>query len=215
MIARFRLIALWGAIGFVISVLVTWLIAYFAPIPQGGSRVNTNMKSRWMSFPPRDFGEVTRAFRCGNIVATTWQIQRDLSPITSQTPFPPQYVLNRKEIGVPFRCLFIQQSWLNGPYSKNEPVFYQGLPIAWRPEWIMKYDTTYAEAFPVAPIWRGFILNILFYSMISFGVRTMYLRYRARRRLRLGHCPFCNYDMKSLSKCPECGAERGDQTCEE
>ncbi|UYV12611.1 MAG: hypothetical protein NCW75_15125 [Phycisphaera sp.] len=64
-------------------------------------------------------------------------------------------------------------------------------------------------ALPLLPLWPGFLLNTLFYAVLTFAlVRTPRVLRRALRRRR-GRCVGCGYDRDGLdtdAACPECGA---------
>ncbi len=60
---------------------------------------------------------------------------------------------------------------------------------------------------PLHPVWSGLAANTVFYGAIwalpLIGLPLL----KQRRRRRKGHCPHCNYDLKSDLEhgCPECG----------
>ena len=59
-----------------------------------------------------------------------------------------------------------------------------------RSHWISAPDWAFATAFLMFPLW----------ALIQL------FRNHRRRRLRIGHCPVCGYDLRaSLNECPECG----------
>lgn len=65
---------------------------------------------------------------------------------------------------------------------------------------------------PIAPIWTGLFFNILFWSVawyVPFMLRRIAIRFRAKRRVRLGLCADCGYTIDEFSMCPECGVEAG------
>ncbi len=67
------------------------------------------------------------------------------------------------------------------------------------------------RALPYLPIYRGIIINTIFYALLWLPVlflSTHTIRaHRRRARTRRGRCPNCNYDLTGLasSNCPECG----------
>lgn len=60
---------------------------------------------------------------------------------------------------------------------------------------------------PYLPLWRGLILNTLFYAAIWWGLLALPRLIRRTLRIRRGLCVRCAYDMRGLTKtrCPECG----------
>ncbi|MFT5424728.1 MAG: hypothetical protein ACI89L_002526 [Phycisphaerales bacterium] len=58
---------------------------------------------------------------------------------------------------------------------------------------------------PIDPIWRGIIIDVLFWWLLAFAVLSIPLRPWLRRRK--GRCPKCAYDLKGdfAAGCPECG----------
>lgn len=60
---------------------------------------------------------------------------------------------------------------------------------------------------PYLPLWRGLILNTLFYAAIWWALLALPRLIRRTLRSRRGLCPRCAYDMRGLTDtpCPECG----------
>ncbi len=73
--------------------------------------------------------------------------------------------------------------------------------------------TTY-RLLPTRPIWPGFAINTLFYAAILWLLFAAPFALRRRRRVKLGMCVKCGYDLRGspphadTTNCPECGARR-------
>lgn len=74
-----------------------------------------------------------------------------------------------------------------------------------------------SRAYPLRPIWPGFALNTLFYTLVGalfwFGFIEGSRRFcRLIRRMR-GHCQKCGYDLRNRTSmgCPECGWRRQEK----
>jgi hypothetical protein len=63
---------------------------------------------------------------------------------------------------------------------------------------------------PMAPIWPGFAINMLFYPGVLWLLFVARFAFRKRRRIKRGLCPKCAYDLRATQSpvCPECGATR-------
>ncbi|MCA9285244.1 MAG: hypothetical protein KDA22_08530 [Phycisphaerales bacterium] len=66
---------------------------------------------------------------------------------------------------------------------------------------------------PVRPMWRGLLLDCLFFGAAIGLVRSALVLGRARVRRARGRCPACGYVLMGSPRCPECGwpdtSERG------
>ena len=60
---------------------------------------------------------------------------------------------------------------------------------------------------PLRPIWSSFIINTIFYAIVLWLMMLFGATARRHSRLKNGHCPSCNYNLRSdySSGCPECG----------
>ncbi len=68
------------------------------------------------------------------------------------------------------------------------------------------------RALPLHPIWRGIIVNSLFYAAFWTSLFVGIGAIRRALRRRAGRCTRCAYDLSGLRSgtlCPECGAARG------
>ena len=75
--------------------------------------------------------------------------------------------------------------------------------------------TTYSVAVPFAPNPWGLAVDILVWAAAWWTLLFAPARLRRYLRLRRGHCPRCNYDLRATSPaspCPECGSPAGSGT---
>lgn len=63
---------------------------------------------------------------------------------------------------------------------------------------------------PFGPIIPGLILNSLLYGLILMLLWKVFHGYRRRRLRRAGRCHACGYQLKDLTRCPECGTQKGN-----
>ena len=74
------------------------------------------------------------------------------------------------------------------------------------------------QAFPIRPIWPGFVVNTIFYALVLWGILAVVTgvpqRYLRHRRIKRGLCPACAYPIGTSEVCTECGGtvqpRRGD-----
>lgn len=73
------------------------------------------------------------------------------------------------------------------------------------PKFRSRFNANYE--IPYLPLWRGLILNTLFYAVIWCALLALPRVIRRTRRARKGLCRSCGYDMRGLinTPCPECG----------
>ena len=69
------------------------------------------------------------------------------------------------------------------------------------------------SVFPLHIVWKGVIINTIFWALVGNGVMFIHYRMRKFRRVRSGNCPLCGYDIRGdfTSGCPECGWKRNDK----
>ncbi len=85
-------------------------------------------------------------------------------------------------------------------------------PIATAPAFPIEYAVTDRFALPLLPLWPGFLLNTLFYTLLLFGAWRLPGVLRRAVRRRRGRCIRCGYDRDGLdpgTACPECGTQAG------
>jgi len=60
---------------------------------------------------------------------------------------------------------------------------------------------------PLRPIWSGLIINTIIYAAIIWVMMFIASIMQQHRRFKKGHCPKCNYELRSdySAGCPECG----------
>ena len=106
--------------------------------------------------------------------------------------------------GWPIRTLWNEVSRSVGPrtgfpYEQS----LDGIPI---PRWLRPLDTIII-IFPIHPIWRGFVINTIFYGALLWLLTLGPLSARRMIRHQCGRCIKCGYDLRGNSEggCPECG----------
>lgn len=68
--------------------------------------------------------------------------------------------------------------------------------------------------FPYRPIWTGFLINTLFFTLCVLVLAWIRRSIRHARRMHRGGCPFCAYELHHdfRNGCPECGWRRTANT---
>lgn len=64
--------------------------------------------------------------------------------------------------------------------------------------------------FPYQPIWIGFAINTVFYTLVALAFTWSIRQFKHARRMRRGRCPFCAYELHHDFRdgCSECGWRR-------
>jgi hypothetical protein len=76
--------------------------------------------------------------------------------------------------------------------------------ILWPTAWGNAIGTTFT--LPLRPVWPWFGVNAILWGAASWGVWRGLGAWRERRRLKVGQCVTCRYQVDDLAVCPECGA---------
>lgn len=58
---------------------------------------------------------------------------------------------------------------------------------------------------PYGVVWGGLAANTLVYAVALFAMYAGFIWMRTRRRMGEGCCRACGYQLKELTRCPECG----------
>jgi hypothetical protein len=128
---------------------------------------------------------------------------------TTRTDSPPSVNLTRFRFGFPWRSL----TWddLSTGASVNIPAvmdyhmkMYERAGID---RGIGVSFISPGRRLPIAPIWGGLILNILFWSSLWFFPGVIWRSARYFLRKRRGLCLVCGYAIEDLERCPECGTK--------
>lgn len=107
----------------------------------------------------------------------------------------------------------VESGWPKRSFS-GERVHESSVPLRLCSDLWSAYDRM---IIPTRPLWRGFMVNTLFFAAIPFlaayGWLFLLAHQRWLRRLRmrnLAGCPHCGYDLHGGESqgCPECGWER-------
>lgn len=71
------------------------------------------------------------------------------------------------------------------------------------------YGVNQLRGIPLTPVWPGFVLNTLFYTVILWLLWSAPFATRRLIRKRRGRCARCGYDLTGVKHdvCPECGAK--------
>lgn len=116
---------------------------------------------------------------------------------------PPNALWSIYESGWPCRSAW---GWDTHDYVHLNPVGPRSGGII-RTMWSDPWADPYRPPLPYLPLWRGVILNTLFYAAIWWLLLALPRLIRRTLRARRGLCPRCAYDMRGLTNahCPECG----------
>jgi hypothetical protein len=217
--------SLWLIAGCVVSCCIAWALVWCSLTSfQSTSTVNSSARAfafgpgepnnRWLaSIDHYPFG-VTVLF------LSNWKAESDqalhipsegtssLIPKWSRGHRPPTdlpYGRNVTEIGAGFPFVSLRGEWHSDGRSGD------GAAVVGSLVFVDQRVRDYPVIFPLIPIWMGFAMNTLVWSLILAGgvyvIRNQLFRFRSCRREIAGLCPNCAYDTRGLTTCPECGEE--------
>jgi hypothetical protein len=119
----------------------------------------------------------------------------------SESP-PIRYMQVVSQYGFPMRSLEYDARFR----GQGAPPWISGTAGAF-PEWLT--GPWLIPWIPARPVWLGFVVNSLLYSLLAYVsilgvIRMARSRIRARRVQR-GACATCSHPLNGLALCPECG----------
>lgn len=82
---------------------------------------------------------------------------------------------------------------------------------AWKTEWGIRLATDQGRwgaprALPLRPLFPGFIVDVVFWSALTWCAAQQFIIARAKLRLSKGRCPQCAHILiPDQARCPECG----------
>lgn len=194
------------AVSLVIGGIITFALARLCLFEQQGPQTpvpGATAQALWDRYAipnPKEHGPATILRLTGALGCDF--ITLDAANGDPNQPAPPRMMITR--MGLPFRAFEAMHSW--GPVT---PSYSGGVRVApFRP------NVAWVSVVPVRPMIAGFVLDTLFFCMLTWVIMfgPFALIRRARRRLRLmrSHCPQCAYDLRGDLEhgCPECGWRR-------
>ncbi len=200
--------------GALTSVIVAWGVELYLVCfsSNGGQWGLFSGRTRYDYADPEDQDRCLSRFDYGGVGCTVCWIFRGgfvHLPSAKEIHLPPppdwfvppnhdEWLRGSAAYGLPFRCL--KYDWV--PRSDG----FIPTRDSYRHAIYWELDGGKKQAvLPTAPLRPGLLLNTLFYATLF---STPYLLRQTRRHLRLrrGHCPTCNYDLRGQPNlCPECG----------
>jgi len=198
-------------LGAVVNVAVAWGCVLFVPLvnqPSDFLYRKTDVKIQEKStYSQRTFGR-TRM----NVIVYIWDPEG--GAVGSGTYVDDwQKSYSYELTGWPMHCLtcFNPNEFLIGTGSNlqqratlNKPID-SGIRI--KHERISNQYLPYWRALPYKPLWMGFAVNSIFYSVFVWLAALLLYTLRLNIRLKRGRCLKCNYNLRGSSGggCPECG----------
>lgn len=199
-------------LGAIVNIAVAWGFAWFTP--QFGSNEFTiyhdddnfdgTMREVWEQYFPSDLNK--EAFQ----PLTRWKfnnagLRYDL--VDCRDMKAPPVFLQVVQAGYPMNCLSYHywiQNFGRTPSNDVEARF----ALLWKQPPPRQFPTDQRTiALPLRPLWPAFAINTIFYSVIIWMLFFAPFVLRRWRRIRLGLCTKCGYDLRGVKheKCPECG----------
>ena len=219
--------------GFLTTIALSWNLALWRPVPRRMTFCWTNGASNQQPVTESDrtvyeqtneFGSLRRMSSPdpkGNWFFAPRPVQT--WSILEQKPVNPNQLIIEDIHGWPrlaLRATFTGktikpgQGWKDSSWKDQH--LHTGIRI--RPHLSNSYRFTPFDAslaVPLEPIYRNFIIDILFWSLIWLIIPHLLFIYpeykylRRRYRVRHNHCVICAYDLRGHShkQCPECGTD--------
>ena len=109
--------------------------------------------------------------------------------------------------GWPLPALVSSQLWSLTPLGDFKTKFVRGgVSVDWADDWEMQWWF----GLPLRPIWPQFLVDVMCFAAMWLAVLSGPTWLRRLIRLRRGHCPQCDFDLRgdAAPGCPECGWRR-------
>lgn len=205
-----RLAALGLCAGIVLNILVAWGVSVVG-LP---GRVSVNWDTigpAWPRQPPAGWPESPDRWITGDgfgyTIRGAHQNVAELARTRRNDPTVVACFMTVESYGLPWRSmrtmrLLIQQGRTFLLTENDQSILECGLLV---PEWLNRRRVA-TNRIAFEPIWPGFLLNSVFYGVLTVALILGFVGLRARRRCRCGRCVYCNYNVAGLDLCPECGS---------
>lgn len=199
------------AAGVLVTVLVSWGIAMWAPMPILRPTVGTPQR-QWRGAVPATWSPIPKRELGGQ---KPWIVTQQLrsSTLESVAGYLSEVQYTRVDVGLPWPSLSYDHL-KEGPAVTTQrarrevksgwtvtelPIWRRGLRL----ERVARY-----RRIPLLPVWPGFLLNTLTYAGLAAFLWWVPGAARRTLRRRRGRCQRCGYDLRGSADgaCPECGS---------
>lgn len=190
-------------------VIVSWSAFVANTWPRSGGALHIGVAETVRTLPAHRRWGMGNMYRWNNRVfpqwarITAWTDEIDEIDVARLDQTRYEGVLQDAR-GWPVLSLACESRWSQA-HDRWEPVAPTG--IASMP-WGAPFRASYLpdrRFLPLRPLWPGFAINTLFYTVILWGLFAAPLALRRRIRISRGLCPACAYPIGESPVCTECG----------
>lgn len=194
--SRVKTAGLFVLAGALLNVFIAWGLAIInTPEVLPEEQVVVDTKD-WPMPPPMGWPAYERrSSGPADVVDTEWVLWGATRGGAAMEKADVGYLMQTRSAGAPFRCLVGGRCSVMSP---SRAVVSDTRRFALGP-------------LPLFPLWRGFALNTILYTLIALGLWQIRLEIRRRTRYVKGLCVRCGYDRAGIAPeapCPECGSMR-------